>query len=98
MINETNSTQQPGQDHIGNYRRCSEAVNTGISKNYTTQNLSQSYNTMVADDDRIQVIKPPGIEFKKLNYKNGNDELEKLAAATEKNSDYQMQVKFSQNK
>ena len=55
-----------------------------------TQNLSQSYASAVGTDDKIYLVKPPGVEFKKINYKNGRIELEKLALNpnTDRGSDF----------
>ena len=55
-----------------------------------TQNLSQSYASALGTDDKIYLVKPPGVEFKKINYTNGRIELEQLALNpnTDRGSDF----------
>lgn len=44
------------------------------------------------DDDKVILVKPPGVEFKKVNYKDGKIEMEKLAfnINTDRASDFQL--------
>ena len=80
-------------------RRGSDAVKSGITHNQT-QNLSQTHNTqnnsIAVEQFNTEKIQTPGVDFKKIQYKDGKIEFETVGLSKDKkSSDYHQALKFT---